>query len=190
MKTGVLTAIMLCLSISSMISADSTNRSTEEHTSVQLAASLISHDLDGLFISQFQAGIMPSCIIDNRTILSLPVLYTYQNDSGAWMLDVSGNISYYPKGRNLWIGMSVLQNILLFGDMDENEEHLMMHEMFLGYSFRLGERLFISPCLVIRDPFQRYQEEMEVLQEFFPSYARIELGIHIRGIAAEIQSAL
>ncbi len=142
-----------------------------------MSFSLVSHDLDGVLVRQYHGGIMPSIFLNDSFRFS--VLVSYTQHGRHWMIDASAHAAYYPLEGDFWVGMTFLQNILIFGDEQLEDPHLWMHEISLGYDVHLGSRLFITPCLVFRDPFKRYQEEAEKLQELFPSWGTLELGIHI-----------
>lgn len=180
-------AVLLMIVSSGYVYAEEIEKEADEQRGIQIAGSVICRDVDGFFVSQYQIGIMPSMIFNERVIVSVPVLYTYQDHAdSAWMLDSSANIAYRPGGGGLLVGMSVLQNVFLFGIPEAEDDHAVMHEITLGYTFYAGNMLMITPFLIVRDPFQRYQEEMEHIQRYFPSYGRIGLGICIGAIAADM----
>ncbi len=138
---------------------------------------LVSQDIDGILMRQYQIGGICSLDINRWFTLSVPVMYTYDQQSSAWMVESSAHGSVYPGGGNIWIGTTILHHIMLH---TPDLEHLWMQELSLGYVFTIASRWRITPYIVFRDPFRRYQEELTQLQEHFPSYGTVEPGIAVR----------
>ncbi len=140
-----------------------------------------SHDLDGFWVNQYQAGILPMIRINQDLVCSVAIMGTKVADRDLWLLDAGARISWYPVEQRFWIGMSVLQNLTLHGEDIPEETHFFMQELSMGYTFMLGDHFFIDTYAVMRDPFDRHEDAMVSLVDWFPSFTRFELGIKIGG---------
>jgi len=146
---------------------------------VRLGLSAAVHDIDGFFIGQKQIGLIPSVQINDRVTVSAPVFYTVGDNQHVWMVDAGGHIACNPGGGPFWAGMTFMQQVFLLGSQAPEEDHYLMHEFSFGYSHAVTENISAAPLLTFRDPFGRYQEGIDRLQEHFPSYSKLEFGVQI-----------
>lgn len=142
-----------------------------------VSVGLLTQDVDGIVMRQYQVGAVCALDITSWFTLSIPVLYTYEQQDSSWMVEAFAHGAFYPGGGNIWVGSTLLHHILLHAKEDE---HIWMHELSVGYTLAIGSRWKLSPYVVFRDPYRRYREELDMIQEYFPSYSTVEPGLMIR----------
>ena len=142
-----------------------------------VSVGIVSQDIDGILMKQYQIGGICSLDLNSHVTLSVPVMYTYHQQSSSWMVEASVHAAFYPGGGGIWAGTTLMQHIITFSPQ---EDHYWIHEVSAGYTVTLAPRWKLTAYLVFRDPYRRYQDELAELQEFFPSYGTVEPGIILR----------
>jgi len=143
------------------------------------------HDLDSFWSQAYQWGAQPGLNISESWMISVPAQCMIHGEKDVWMIDTGCRVIYYPGFDSWWLGTTLLQNLLLYGEDAPDDDHYTMNELLIGKTIALGGRWTLDPYLLLRNPFGKHTETLASIQEVFPSFGQLEIGI---GIGAELFS--
>ncbi|MCF7945600.1 MAG: hypothetical protein K9L24_01940 [Spirochaetia bacterium] len=181
-KTFLMIIFLSILPIFCLFSEDTIDEnnelSTNENNSFIL--SLYSHDIDGMFLRNFHIGISPAARFKGKAEFSIPINFFIHSGEEIWILDFSGKIKFFPKSANWWFGLTLLQNIIMYGENKPDNSSCYMTEISSGYSIHVNKRFLIEPYFLLRNPFNRNADDLERIASYSPSFAQFEFGLSLR----------
>lgn len=78
----------------------------------------------------------------------------------------------YPY-KGLFFGISIFETGIT------KKQTMILNEIMAGWTFKVKERWFIEPCLVIKDPSGSYSQEYSALKGSFPCYRTYRLRLNV-----------
>ncbi|MCF7944038.1 MAG: hypothetical protein K9L75_00705 [Spirochaetia bacterium] len=141
--------------------------------------SLYSHDIDGMFFENFHIGISPAARFKGKAEFSIPINFFIHSGEEIWILDFSGKVKFFPKFANWWFGLTLLQNLIIYGENKPDNSSCYMTEISSGYTINVNNRFFIEPYFLLRNPFNRNSDDLERIASFSPSFAQFEFGLSL-----------
>jgi len=130
------------------------------------------------FLSHLYVSCDVGATIEKDLSVEIPLsLYVDQSGGGEILLESSVNILVYPWSTGPYISLSLIDFLLFIGDFTPNESIHYLSTIGFGYRWEINDRISLSPQITLVDPSLMYEETVEYIQGFIPTFSKVTVSL-------------